>query len=345
MLNFVSILIAFGLKKTIMKIKSYLATTLFAAMLFSCTKENEAEVKPVAESQVLNFDSEKTMQNKIAEIEAFKKEQEAQIIQKLLQRNNLKAPTEDDFLNAQKTSKSNLVDQKAVLEDLKFYHTEKLKAIAAERTHFGFTSIQSVADEINSLKLINPNASKLLYKYSTLLTSSGILTKSIFNDSKSLILNTKDEVQINKAKTKQNIQSRFILDNPNSIKEGVLATNGYYTITWHVGVSEHKDDLIHTYFGNFTQFGSFVNNSLYPSWFFPTTNSAQKFIKPGTLNPILDRIVHFPTSAGNIVRNDDANSISRDYWSSYYPAEGYVSGNFVTIINGQYIIINGVKNI
>ncbi|OEK09689.1 hypothetical protein A8C32_13390 [Flavivirga aquatica] len=44
-----------------------------------------------------------------------------------------------------------------------FYHTEKLKAIYEIRSELNFISIQSIADEINYLKLLNPNKHKHLF--------------------------------------------------------------------------------------------------------------------------------------------------------------------------------------
>ena len=80
-----------------MKIKSYLFAVLFAVALFSCSKDDENTIHSNTEKQTLSFDSEKAMQSKIAEIVSFKKEQEAKIMETLLNRNNLKVPSENDL--------------------------------------------------------------------------------------------------------------------------------------------------------------------------------------------------------------------------------------------------------
>ncbi|MGH2666569.1 hypothetical protein [Flavobacterium sp.] len=329
-----------------MKIKSYLLTALFAVTLISCSKDDATTTDANSENKVLSFNSEKEMQNKIAEITIFKKAQEAQIIENLLKRNHLEAPSLAD-LETLKNSNAQ-IDEKAILEDLKIYHNERLNGIYAERAHFNFTSIQSIADEINSLTLLNPSkASELFNKYAPLLKTVEALTSPVFDNDVALVMNGNGKLilknEVFTPKQNNEVNSKLLV--AGDIKQGILATNGFFSVTWHVGVSEHKDDLGHAYYGNFTQFGGFVNNVLFPTWFYPVANSKQNFVKPGTINPVLFRIVAFPTSAGTIVRTDDAVSWNKEYWNKYVPTEGAVAGTFVTIINGQFVTISGSKTI
>lgn len=326
------------------KFKSFVAIALVIASLTSCSKE-ESLTTEVQNKDILSFNSEKEMNAKIAEIEKFKANQEAAILEKILKRNNLKAPTADDFKNID-NSKVTQLDEKAVLEDVKFYHTLKLEAIYAERAHFGFTSIQSIADEINFTKLVNPEKSlRLLNENQLFLLEENNIVKTVCNSLDGLIMNEKGKFVVNnnliKQEQKSENSSRYVQDS--QIKQGVLANNGIYAITWHVGVSEHKGDIGNNYYGNFTQFGSFIYGSLYPSWFYPTSNSSQRFVQIGTIDPIKERYVGFPKSAGSIVKDDDVNSWSTDYWNKYSPLEGFVSGTFQTVVGGQFVSISGTQ--
>lgn len=326
-----------------MNLKTYILSSVLVCTLFSCSNdiENTNESNLSAKKEILNFGSENEMNAKIAEIEAFKANQDQQILEKILQRNHITAPT---LAEAKKISNKTITeaDKIKMLEDVKFYHQEKLNAIYAERAHFGFTSIQSIADEINFSKLINPTkANSLLKENAELLIIDKDFAST--NSKIALVSNAQGKYMINNTVIKQepvksNI-SRFIQDS--QIKQGVLASNGFFAVTWHVGVSEHRGDIGNTYYGNFSQFGGFVLGSLYPTWFYPSANSTQRFVRIGTINPVKERYVAFPTSAGTIVRNEDVNSFSTEYWNQYSPLEGFVGGNFATIINGQVITISG----
>jgi hypothetical protein len=347
----------------IMEMKSYLVATLLAITLFSCTKENE--VKSVAESQVLNFDSEKAMQNKITEIEAFKKEQEAQIIQKLLQRNNLKAPKEADFLNAQKISTTNLIDQKAVLEDLKFYHTENLKAIDAERAYFGFTSIQSIADEINSLKLINNTKSNELYaRFKSFLLKNKYETNIIYNKDISNLINAKGELYLSNKNVAKNYLKKAklsVASTDKNIKSGFVATgyNNFVIINYSTDIDYSK---VSKYVGTRLVFkdNNWVNEDFYidvpefeisttlgcfvlspsgyvsyPCYFYTNPSSRANFnISCSNL------LLNFGSGQGKIIQN---RSGSQNYSSLNCPegVTGLVSGNFAFPVGSTFLWVSG----
>jgi hypothetical protein len=322
-----------------MKKLTYLLTVLFAVFLISCNEENVNSVIPKEENQVMKFDSEAEMQSKITEIVEFKKNQELQIIDKILKRNNLKAPTLADISTISKAS--NLTtDKAAIMDALTFYHTEKLKAIYEERAHFNFTSIQSIADEINSLKLLNTNkAVELIDTYSGKLKTTPFLILPNFDDALSNVINSNGKVTLNGKEIEP-------ISNPTSttlkfiknvqLKEGILAQNENYAITWHAGVNEHSDDVGRTFFKGFTKLGSFIKVDSqiipYPSWFFTDPSSCALFCYGFNCYNI-----RFPEGPSYILENESKNS------TKFSLLRGHVFGTFVTVVNGQFWQISGAK--
>ncbi len=70
------------------------------------------------------------------------------------------------------------IDIESLVSELKKFHSERLLKIYSMRESTNFTSIQSIVDEINSLKLISPEDSKDLFnKYSaSLINRNGIVS-------------------------------------------------------------------------------------------------------------------------------------------------------------------------
>ncbi len=347
-----------------MKIKSYLLTALFAVTLISCSKDDANTTDTASEKEVLNFNSEKAMQDKIAEITSFKKEQEAQIMTQLLERNHLKVPSENNM-------KSNInaeIDKKAFLEDVKFYHTERLKAIYAERAHFNFTSIQSIADEINSLKLLNPTkATNLSNKYDSLLTKGKYETASVFNKSVASLTNDKGELFLNG----RNIAEEELLEensssnSPIMVSGGHLATgyNGFIVVTYaadvefdsYIGVTYTKPvtgadgtvtnvdvyGSILTYRPS-TTLTCFVNSSvgyvLYPCYFYTKPNSLAKFNISCDL-----QYVNFGVGVGSSTKMPGQARVYIDSPNCETMISGYVSGNYAIPSGSTFLWVSGTK--
>jgi hypothetical protein len=359
--------------KFIMKIKSYVLATVFATVLFSCSKDNETIVQPTTQSKVLNFDSEKAMNEKIAEIEAFKKDQEAQIIAKLLQRNNLKAPTAADFSKTQKLSNAK-IDEKAVLEDLTFYHTQKLKAIEAERTHFGFISIQSIADEVNSLKLVDNSKSIELYnKFKSSLLKNQYETNIIYNKHVSNIINTEGELYLsNKNVAKNYIKKEKLREasTGKSLSSGIVAKNFnnfvgvVYSADFELIISnlyvgdepllingiaqiDRNGFLImvpryieQTYYQASTSLACFVLSSNgyvgYPCLFFVNPSSFAKFNLPCKTMQ-----VPFLSGNGELIQNKINSDIVFGCNQRVNNVSGFVGGNFAIPIGSIFYSFSG----
>lgn len=325
-----------------MKKLFYYSTFFLLLLSISCNNDDLSVKSEVSETQVLDFSSENEMKEKSAEINQFKKNKENQIVNKIFKNINLEVFEDKETSISNSNTK---IDDKTILENLKFYHTERLNSIYEERIYFNFTSIQSIADEINSLKLLNPERAEILYnKHEQFLHKSDYLTSTIFVNELSNVINTTGKVTINgKEFLKNNSTSnRFV--RMTDIKEGILTTNGQYTITWHVGISEHRGDIGNTYYGNFAQLGSYVNSGygfiLYPSWFSVTADSEARFSAPATM---AYRTVKFQSGYGSVLFNEDVNSWSRDYWNKQFFTEGKITGNFATNINGNVIYLSSSK--
>ena len=290
--------------------------------IISCN-DQEYSKQETQNRGMLSFISEEEMNKKINEIKVFKQNQETIILEQILKRNNVKLPKFEDF----KTSKTGdflRIDEKKILEDIKFYHELKLKAIYDERIHFGFTSIQSIADEINFLNLLNKTESNnLLSIYSKFLNTSNNFTYPINSTSTSLIMNDNGLFEL-KGKT---IDNSLIKSNTESrIKQGILAGNASinYGITWHA-VSELSSI--------YTQFGSFINGQLYPSWYTPNSNTQAIFCQG--LNCMY---LTFPTGYGSAIQNISSTD------GYFNVVSGNVSGNFATAIGGQFVHVSGSVN-
>ncbi|AEW85932.1 hypothetical protein C3B47_14085 [Flavobacterium columnare] len=288
-------------------------TTLFLST--SCSNEDLTTNELLTESQVLKFDSYKEMQNKIVEIKKISDAKESRIL---------------NIINS-KNLKSN---------NLEFYHTERLNSIYELRKELNFTSIQSIADEINSLKLLNPKKANLLYdKYSTLLKKDKYSITYLNDNETALVLNSKGEViiggKIIKLINTSNTEStRYI--GVDFVREGTLLTNGSYSISWHAGRSEHKDDLGRTFWRNFTQLGSNVltNNGWvqYPSSMRPLLDAHANFSYGGAHTEHLG----FLSSYGSVLRNSGGQKNVPNI--PYYVKTG---GTFTTTVNGVEMKLEG----
>jgi hypothetical protein len=139
---------------------------------------------------VLEFTSLEKMQEKIDDIMMLKEINEAAIIQKL----NYNVNNSDC---QPKTFNDKGLTYEIIKNDLELYHREKLEGIYSLRKQLGFTSLQSIADEINSLKLLNPSKADYLFgKYSKLLKKSKFYVITSYGDIISNVLNVEGEVKV-----------------------------------------------------------------------------------------------------------------------------------------------------
>ncbi len=321
------------------KTKSYLVLALITLLTFSCSKDEVETIETVQEIQVLEFDSKVALEQEIDQVLEFKKRQELSISKKLFGE-SLK---NFDFSAKQPdVEKEEKINQDVLFESVKLYHQEKLNAVYELRKEKNFTSIQSIADEINFLALINPKkAGKLTNKFQNLLVKTKFGTSTIFDDRKANVINTDGEVFVNGQK--QETATSVQMKNSARIKEGVLAysTDNIFAVTWHTGARRDSGERI------FTKLGGWIilNGVSYPfaTAFNPRSDSYSRIRSinaDGLCGPTL-RTLKYASGFGPVVEIAQTISyaICRD---AYYPQQGKVSGDFATVLaNGQILRASG----
>lgn len=319
-----------------MKKVMYALAFVCAVSTISCSNDNtEANVQP--ENKSLKFDSGQQMQDQIVFIENRKAEQESAILQMIQERNGLAAPgnvagaisgvpRQNDFDAAETLNGSVL-----------FYHQKRLEAIHSLRQELHFTSIQSIADEVNSLKVLDPDAAERLYEqHKSFLQKTEYMVTTVFGGSQGNVVGTNGRVSVNGADldfVNPDLAARWIRDE--DIKQGILAGDSNYRIVWSAGRSVHKDDIGQTFNRSWTQLASLVwyNSTwtLYPSHFFTNSGSTAYFFQG-----LSTWTLGFPVGSGSYLRNESASQPS-PYWTG----NGSVSGSYWAPVGGSYWILNG----
>ncbi len=252
------------------KTKSYLVLALIVFLTFSCSKDEVETIETVQEEQaiknILSFDSPEEVNNKINLIRTLKNEKETAVV--------------DEMFNSKNSSTFDISKQTELTDDLinyaKEYHRRKLENIYSVREELGFTSIQSIADEINSLKLISPSrATKLFAEYHDYLYQGKFLVKPNTAPGISEVLNLEGKLLL-KNNVRDYLQENYaIIGNKGPIavsaRQDILTGNPFYAITWHTGYQYFNNGnpfLPHQY-TPFTKLASFINIGggyfLYPS--------------------------------------------------------------------------------
>ena len=330
----------------------------------SCEKNEEVNSEKIQTiNSNLNFAAKNEMQTKIAEIQAFKKTQEDLILQKIIKRNNLKFPLSNDLKNIPIVT-LNEFNRNLILDDLKFYHNEKLKAVYQERTHLGFTSIQSIVDEINSLKLLNTKRyNELILKYSKFISNNEYETKSKYDENYSNIIDEKGFLQLNSKKVNL---SNFETTNNNasraSSSTGLVASgyNNFIKILyrWEIGdlrINPENYSNYVTLIG--TQINCFVLSNSgyvgYPCFYYTNNNSIANFYStnaPYSANGVLGACgvgssVRFPNNDYGSYVTSATLQISNGV-CDYVGAQGTVTGIFLVPVAGTsyYLNVSGTSN-
>jgi hypothetical protein len=298
------------------------------------------------------------MQNKIDNVIQLKSEKESAITTKILLKSNAKVPSASNLHTYKKISMAE-INKADILKDLQFYHTERLKSIYELRKELNFTSIQSIADEINSLKLLNPaKADELFSLHSKFLKKSEFFTSTIFNDRASNVINADGIVKINKVELggTSNRGNDVLLGNISHI-EGIAANNGLYAIVYHADTRVYQDGTTGGFFylGS-TQLFSFVNFGggfvLQPSYYFvnaqPPLLPSQIYFNGSLPNsPVAWRLA-FPVYGSNTpYSNNSGYSITcysitiNKSQNSMTVTSGFIDGTYATLLGGQFLFLSG----
>jgi hypothetical protein len=306
--------------------KVYLLAIICIAIV-SCNNDDQTAVNSNAtnkKKEVLDFPSYEMMDKKIDEITSIKEKMENTTSQKYTSKN---------FLNKSSNTKFN------ILEELKKYHTDRLKDIYQLRNDLNFISIQSIADEINSLKVIDPiKANELFKKHQKFLESNEFEITTIFENQTSNVINENGQILINsipinfKNSDSKNLTGKYLYDE--NIQTGLVAMKGYenlnFVVRYNTGREKHKDDFGRVFFRYFSELQGFLVDSNNMSAFCPaiftmSNNSIAGFSQSGD-NPFAEFAfsMPYPSGSGFMIRNT-----SDQKWTAYQTEGGYIKGTAV----------------
>ncbi|SHM71405.1 hypothetical protein [Flavobacterium chilense] len=305
--------------------------------LVSCNNEEQlsAESNSLAEKElnVMGFSSEEKMEEKINEIVAIKSEYQRKVLADFNRQEALKGYN----VRNKSTSDSDIKERnEAIYNSLKVYHNLVLSSIYELRKQLKFTSIQSIADEINSLNAVDPEKAVYLTKtYRDLLIKDlkiGVVS-TIFDGRTSNVLNADGIVLINGKKMdydeyfsvpgEKNNTRRYVRDE--AVAGSVAAISRDYKAFYSAGREIHRNDFGVKFFRYFTELKTFSGFSPMP----------ESFVEcPSTFTVDPSSVAGFALS----------NTVAIGDYSFTYP---YISGSGVSVrytggkINNAYVPVGG----
>ncbi|KAF2080240.1 hypothetical protein [Flavobacterium sharifuzzamanii] len=292
---------------------------IISLIITSCTNDETKSENAIENNSVLNFSSLEKMEQKIDEISAIKAEMDSQTSQK--------------YISKSPTLKSKL-SENSIIEVLKNYHSDRLIDISNLRKNLNFVSIQSIADEINSLQILNADkANKLFYQHRNFLKRNNYnQVETIFENRSGEVINEKGNVSINGIPrdftTSQSTTGKFITS---SGKQGsFLSPDKNYIVLYSAGRQTHEDDFGKTFFRYYTEFQAVYRDPTTgflvpcPSLFGAQSSSYAGFSQSGD-NPFADFAITmaYPSGSGSSLR-----SVGGQKWTAYQPEGGYIKGVF-----------------
>lgn len=290
----------------IMKRKAILLIPILVSSLFlSCEKENQsqsAHQEPLS-TEAFNFSTLEEVSIKQNEFKNYIEKAEQELSEKFSSESSSELLSKDIF------------------DQLKSFHENRLDLIYRLRKELDFVSIQSIADEINSLKVISLSDSiDLFEEYSEFLenfdgivsTKENISFPDITNKNGDLFLNNHD---INEVST---IDGEVI--NGKSAKVNALSyRNGFFTkdfttssgvkvqfvIEWRAGRTYHTDFFGIRKYGSYTKYISYVK----------IPNSASVL----TTVPLPSTIFK-PSSSSMALFSNETHPLLGEYWDVSFPS-------------------------
>jgi len=261
--------------------KKFIGSLLLLSVLFtSCSSDNsDIENSSLNESnRMLSISSLGDVESTLDEIESLKNEKE-QIILSSIKR---KKPSD------------------VTMEDLNFYHKLRLESIYELNSELGYVSLQSIVDELNSLKQLDSNKEKALYSlHKEHIAKNDFGYKSIYGVGTSLLINRGLDINVEgivynlkDIESNNSFSSAQKGDVVDVDYEGILSgSTANYAITWHVG-THYISGFLGSELGSnnraFNSLGSYVNVGFgyqsYPSLFFTSPDSRSYFTDGSSLN-------------------------------------------------------------
>jgi hypothetical protein len=303
-------------------IKKVYLMGLISLLVISCSKEavsTDSKSSLTEEIKALDFESHEIMDSKIDEINALKAQKELSVLKEYenFNKNQLALP---ENLSVSEIGR---IKKDIITKSLTIYHAEKLKSIYAVRNELNFTSIQSIADEINSLSLINSSKATNLFKqYKKFLKKTKFEVQTIFDDRIANVINVNGEVLVKGKKLDFNnsnsANARYIRDEDvldkyadYSIKEGY-----YYYVRYYAGREYHKNSIGVGFYKNYTELKAYISVSgsdgIYqcPTTFSINPGSKAGFVYTGSGLSVLCEYsitLEYPSGYGVSVRNTGGN--------------------------------------
>lgn len=320
--------------------KFFYLLPLISLVFVSCS-ENQVSPESISSAKkeiiVIDFSSQKAMEAKIDEIISLKEKKEEAALNTFTSITNSKIA----ILGKLKASGLESSQNNKIIDDLKLYHKERLNSIYELRKDLNFTSIQSIADEINSLIIIDSSKAKLLSsKFQIFLTKNTVEIETIFDDRSSNVINGKGEVLVEgklidfKKSAPKSSTSKYIGDE--AIKSGIAAYSGEYFVYYFAGREVHKNFIGVRYFRYFTQLKSYAVTPYglvaSPSTFTVNSGSIAGFVQSKSqFFSDYSFSYAYPSGYGTSVR-----FVGSDKNTPYIPAGGKIAGKFSTTIGGIY---------
>lgn len=292
--------------------KKYYLLGLVSMILLSCTKEDatitDTNSSEPQEIKVMSFSS----------IEELDKKQQSVY--------DLKEKLEKENISFYKSSGNSLTS----------YHEEKIRNIYKLRKELNFTSIQSIADEINSLTLLDKNkANQLFSKYQNFLIKKATGVETIFYQGSDFvnvegeILIKGDELILDKKEV--SLTGKYISDE--AVKTGLVGSSEDFYVYYFAGRERHRNDIGAKFFRYFTELKSFVmtTNGLVscPSTITIQSGSIAGFALSGSAF-FADYSFTYPYIASGRYVGGKMNT-------AYVPAGGNIKGTFTTTIGTRTI--------
>lgn len=258
-----------------MKYFTIIIAAIVLASLFSCEKDPIESSDRIA---VQSFASEQDLLAATSEVDLLRLELEEEIRNEILRHTVSDVPTKQDVLSMSSASSSDEELKRALLQ----YHSMKIDAIHKERNERQFTSIQSIADEVNSLKIIDfEKHEALLVKYHEFLTTDkyGVITR-FQQTGLSNMINTSGELLVEG----QNVALESE-NNPTPLKayryvdNGTVAMSpdGKFVIVYQTGQNTRQGNWLSKRTVLYTKLTSYLwienNYYNYPAWFFTDPES------------------------------------------------------------------------
>lgn len=230
------------------------------------------------------------------------------------------------------------------------YHNERLKLIYQTRKNIGFTSIQSVADEINSLKSISihdaeilfNNHNKFLKDFETVVTTKNISYPFITNTKGELFL---ENYNINETELDESQFSSANKSLATSYKSGLFTKDFEhvsYNVKWEVGRTYSRNWLgIRTYksytkYSFYTLIKSTGTTRPNPAIFSPDSDSQAGF--ENFTHPFLGEFwfVDFPSGSGVSVTKTGKSSTATINLFGSIKSSGTFEYPYIVTIEGDH---------